>query len=252
MPVQHLTRISSIVLLPVALIALVTAASASAQRKTAAPAVGPLAVGTLFTRASNGTLGRHFCTGTVVDSPKGDVVVTAAHCITDQPPGSIAFVPGYHNGKVPIGVWVVEKVFVDSAWTTSLDPDHDFAFLVVSRSDSQSRLQALTGGMRLGSGEVPRRSASVTGYPSSSETAIACRNVLLRFSSTQLEFDCDGYTNGTSGSAVVVDADAATGLGTVVGVIGGYQQGGNTPSVSYAAAFNATTKALCQQALRAP
>ena len=247
-----LSTISSYLLLPVTLIALMTAASASAQRKTAAPAVGPLAVGTLFTLASNGTLGRHFCTGTVVDSPKGDVVVTAAHCVTDTMSGSIAFVPGYHNGKVPIGVWVVQKVFVDSAWTTSLDPDHDFAFLVVSRSRSQSRrLQALTGAMRVGSGVVSRPSASVIGYPSSLETAIACRNVLLRLSPTQLEFDCDGYTNGTSGSAVVVDADASTGLGTVVGVIGGYQQGGNTPSVSYAAAFNGTTKALYEQAVRA-
>jgi hypothetical protein len=80
---------------------------------------------------------------------------------------------------------------------------------------------------------------------------IACRNWLLELSSTQLEFDRDGYTNGTSGSALVVDPDPATGLGAVVGVIGGYQQGGNTPAVSYAAAFDQKTRSLDAQAVAA-
>jgi hypothetical protein len=46
----------------------------------------------------------------------------------------------------------------------------------------------------------------------------------------------------------VIDPDPKTRLGTVVGVIGGYQQGGLSSSVSYAAAFRATTLTLYQQA----
>ena len=45
--------------------------------------------------------------------------------------------------------------------------------------------------------------------------------------------------------------DPTTGLGTVVGVIGGYEQGGNTPSVSYAAAFGGTTRVLYAAAVAA-
>ena len=48
----------------------------------------------------------------------------------------------------------------------------------------------------------------------------------------QLEFDCDGYTDGTSGSPFLIGVDAATGDGTMIGVIGGYQQGGDLPDVS--------------------
>lgn len=38
--------------------------------------------------------------------------------------------------------------------------------------------------------------------------------------------------------------DPATGNGTVVGVIGGYQQGGDSPAVSYAAMFGQNVLSL--------
>ncbi|HET9971168.1 MAG TPA: trypsin-like serine protease [Streptosporangiaceae bacterium] len=72
------------------------------------PFSGEPAVGTLFTRAS-GQLGQHFCTASVVDSPAGDLVMTAAHCMTGAS-GAVAFVPGYNHGSTPYGVWTVTKV----------------------------------------------------------------------------------------------------------------------------------------------
>ena len=51
----------------------------------------------------------------------------------------------------------------------------------------------------------------------------------------QLEFDCPGYASGTSGSPLLARVDPRTVLGTVLGVIGGYQLGSLTSSVSYAA-----------------
>jgi hypothetical protein len=41
----------------------------------------------------------------------------------------------------------------------------------------------------------------------------------------------------------------ATGLGTVIGVIGGYEQGGDTPSVSYSARFGSSVRALYNKAV---
>src|SRR5215831_10507079 len=108
-------------------------------------------VGALFT-VSGGQLGRHFCTASVVDSPPGDLAITAAHCVSRMAPGQIAFVPGYRSGVAPYGVWLTSEVLSDSAWQASKDPDHDVAFLVVHRTGSGDRIQDLTGGEQLGIG----------------------------------------------------------------------------------------------------
>src|SRR6516162_6297864 len=63
---------------------------------------GTPAVGALFT-TSAGKLGRHFCTASVVNSPAGDLVITAAHCVSGT--SNVAFVPGYDRGATPYGVW---------------------------------------------------------------------------------------------------------------------------------------------------
>jgi V8-like Glu-specific endopeptidase len=228
---------------------LVAAASGAAAHVHASRIGVPTAVGALFTLTPAGALGSHFCTGSVVDSPNGNVIVTAAHCLTGRRVGSFAFVPGYHRGVAPLGVWTVERAYADRAWTASADPDHDFAFLVVAKRGARSTLEAQTGAERLGAGKAAGKKATVIGYPAASDRPIGCTNELLAFSATQVEFDCDGYTNGTSGSSLVVDADPRTGLGTVVGVIGGYEEGGDTPAVSYAAAFGASAQALYRAAI---
>jgi hypothetical protein len=106
------------------------------------------AVGALFHVTPAG-LGTHFCTASVVDSPHRDLVITAAHCIGDKTPGEIAFVPGYHDGVDPYGVWFVSRVVMDAQWRRSHNPDHDVAFLVMQQQDGSTGVQALTGGERL-------------------------------------------------------------------------------------------------------
>jgi hypothetical protein len=64
---------------------------------------GTPAVGALFT-TSAGRLGQHFCTASVVDSPAGDLVITAAHCVAGTS-GTIEFVPGTTAATSPTGVW---------------------------------------------------------------------------------------------------------------------------------------------------
>jgi hypothetical protein len=64
-----------------------------------------------------------------------------------------------------------------------------------------------------------------------------------------MEFDCDNYTDGTSGSPFLVGLDPATGDGTVIGVLGGYQQGGDSADVSYAATFGQNVQTLYDTAV---
>jgi V8-like Glu-specific endopeptidase len=206
-------------------------------------------IGALFRITHGGALtGGHFCTASVVDSPQGDLVMTAAHCVTGRGAGQFAFVPGFRDGHVPYGVWPVTRVTVDQAWATSADPDHDVAFLQVKKVGSDTSVQSVTGGERVGLSQPAGQFVRVTGYPDRRSAPITCENRVSAFSPTQLRFDCAGYTNGTSGSPLLADISPTTGLGTVIGVIGGYQQGGDTNSVSYAARLGASAAALYRAA----
>ncbi len=203
-------------------------------------------MGALFTMNS-GTLGTHFCTATVVHSPHGDLAVTAAHCVAGQT-GKIAFVPGYANGKAPLGVWLVTGTFTDKAWQSSQDPDHDVAFLRLSDSPRGVPVEDVTGAEHLGADTDRPALVQVVGYPNDADRPVLCANWEKLFSTTQLEFDCDGYTDGTSGGPFLADVSARNGQGTITAVIGGYEQGGDTPDVSYGAAFGPAVATLYRSA----
>jgi V8-like Glu-specific endopeptidase len=209
---------------------------------------GTPAVGALFT-TSAGQLGQHFCTASVVDSPDGDLAITAAHCVTGTS-GIIDFVPGYDNGQKPYGVWTVTKVYVDQAWSSSASQDDDFAFLRLSHAGFSTPVENVTGAERLATGTpASRQLVQVIGYPSATNQPVSCQNLLMEPMAGQLEFDCGGYPDGTSGGPFLSEVDQATGQGLVIGVIGGYQQGGNTPQVSYSAVLGPNAAALYQVAV---
>src|SRR5215475_3573709 len=186
---------------------------------------GVAAVGALFSENS-GRLGAHFCTATVVHSPHGDLAVTAAHCLSGTS-GPVAFVPGYANGQQPFGIWQVTRVYTDEAWQSAQDPDHDVAFLQVSAASDGSRLEDVTGAEQLGTGWAAPTLVQVVGYPNGADQPVLCANWAKSFGPTQLEFDCGGYTNGTSGGPFLAglsgasgasEASTASGQGTVIGV----------------------------------
>jgi V8-like Glu-specific endopeptidase len=213
-------------------------------------------VGALFSLSAGGQLQNHFCTASVVDSPSGNLIVTAAHCMQGQRPGHVAFIPGYTAGLAPYGLWTVTKVIEDQPWLASGDPDDDFAFLVVSPRGSKVPVQNRTGGEVVGVGQLPGRPVVVAGYPNLKNMPVACQHTVSAFSATQFEFDCDGFTDGTSGSPLLAQlapvasrAEHAAGAAVVIGVIGGYQQGGYTESVSYAARFSSSFANLYQTAV---
>lgn len=200
------------------------------------------AVGALFT-SSNGKLGSHFCTASVVDSPHGDLAVTAAHCVTSVS-GTIVFVPGYHSGGYPYGQWTVSKIYVDKAWAASASQNDDVAFLRLAQTGSDLPVEDVTGAEKLITGTPAKQLVEVIGYPDTSEQPVACRNWTTQPMSDQLEFDCGGYTDGTSGGPFLADVNAANGQGTVIGVIGGYEQGGLTPDISYSTEFSTNVSSL--------
>jgi V8-like Glu-specific endopeptidase len=215
----------------------------------AEPFGGTSTVGALFTTTASGGLGNHFCTASVVRSPQQDLAVTAAHCMQNVSAGAVDFVPGYHDGSAPYGIWPVTRAVVDQAWSSSASIDDDVAFLVINPARRGVTLQAVTGADRIAFGKLGRLPVQVIGYPDSQDQPLICHGRTRVPMPHQLEFDCGSYTEGTSGGPFLLNAAAGTGTETLVGVIGGYQQGGDLPQISYAAEFGPNVKRLYETAV---
>ena len=65
-----------------------------------------------------------------------------------------------------------------------------------------------------------------------------------------MEFYCHGFWTGTSGGPWIIGYNARNGTGTVFGVIGGYELGGDYEWASYSAYFGSAARTLYQQVER--
>ncbi|MEU7148184.1 trypsin-like serine protease [Streptomyces sp. NPDC045470] len=205
-------------------------------------------VGALFEKDDSGD---HFCTASVVQSPGRNMLITAAHCAFDvetgEPVNDLVFAPDYRDGKEPTGLWKVEKVVVDERWAKSQDEDMDVAFLVLGSKDGK-QIQDVLGGNTLGIDPGFDNDVKITGYPTSSETPISCHNRATKFSDTQMRVRCTDFAGGTSGSPWLADYDPKSHTGTVIGVLGGHQGGGDEDDISYAAYFGDAVADLYERA----
>lgn len=216
---------------------------------TAVPFGGVPTIGALFYRTGSRA---HFCTASVVDSRGENLVMTAAHCVYASGYSvNLEFVPGYHDGRRPYGTWLIQAVVVAKGWRQRHDPDLDFAFLtVVPASGSGRSIQRVTGGLRLGINRGYAHLIKVIGYNDvGPETAdpVRCATASFEFRADQMEFYCFGYRDGTSGGPWVLGF-TSRGAGTLFGVIGGYEAGGDYNWASYSAAFGASALSLYRQA----
>lgn len=120
------------------------------------------ALPTIATLFDSATATTHFCTASVVDSPRGNVLITAGHCIRGSARGwTVA--PGFHNGITPYGRWRVTGVYMDPGWIAKQDSRRDYAFLTVAPRLIDGRwteIQSVTGANRLGS--LPRSGERIT------------------------------------------------------------------------------------------
>ncbi|MGW4378648.1 trypsin-like serine peptidase [Kitasatospora sp. NPDC004531] len=206
-----------------------------APADTASNRIGPLFV--------DDTDGMRACTAAVVRSRGRNLVITAAHCAAPHgvPLDDLVFAPGYRDQRAPYGSWPVSEVLVDPRWGPDENEGYDVAFLLLDALNGR-QVEDQVGGYSLATGQGVGLKVTVTGYPNSSTSPITCQGRTTSRSSTQQRFDCSGFTDGTSGSPWVTEQSQ------VVGVIGGYQQGGNSPDVSYSVAFGDRLAALYRQA----
>ena len=211
------------------------------------PQVGALFGSAVYTGAG----AAHFCTGSVIDSPHGDLVLTAAHCVYNASKhtynhASLTFAPGYDNGPDAYlgGVWNVTAVDVAPGYLASGDEEQDYAILVIAPQNGL-QIQDVTGGLRLAAAHLPEPVSPVgyndLQYDAAGNQAIACHTQAFEETDDGLpwaRFNCPNYQDGTSGGPWIAPG------GRVIGVIGGYEQGGDTPDYSYSALFGADTLAF--------
>ncbi len=196
-------------------------------------------VGALFD-SSNGQPTTHFATAFVVASKHGNMLMSAAHVLNGRNASSIIFAPGYADGQIPHNLWHVRKAYTDSAWQADQNIDDDFCFLKVG-ADVQGRagsLDLLTDGHP--------QACDIIGYPDGLISPVQATVQAAWYTpGHQLKFTCNGFPDGTSGSPWIINRNSAYGL------IGGYQQGGATPSVSYSPYFGANVRNLYNTASEA-
>ncbi|GGT33037.1 trypsin-like serine peptidase [Streptomyces purpureus] len=217
--------------------------------RAAAPGVGLPSVGVLADEDG------HWCTASVVDSPRGDVVATAAHCVfTDGAYAEdFSFVPGYRGadpGTRPYGSWKVRAVQVDDGWRDDGDDAVDYAFLTLEPDERGRSVQQVVGGAEADWASPAHRRVTVVGYPNEdhnpSGTPVSCTTDTSPDPELDgsMRMECAGFWDGTSGSPWLADYRDARHPGRLIGVL----SGGETDTESTAVVFDARARELYEKA----
>jgi hypothetical protein len=225
--------------------AAVEQAASAAPRATIAAHVPPTAdsvppdprVGAVFLGAGS----MHTCTGGVLHSAPGDLIITAAHCLADGV--DTTFVAGLKDNAAPQDVWHVDAVYLDPRWVKNQDPLADFAIARVSRDTGGSVEAQAGGGLKLGVAPKPGTVITVAGYGMGvGGGPIGCRTATAPSTKGFPAFDCAELVDGLSG-APWIDGS------TVAGVIGGLNGGGCADeSISYSPPFDDAVEKLLARA----
>lgn len=220
----------------------------AATRHSAKSFRGTPTVGALFLPGLYPSL--HTCTASVVRTRAGDVIMTAAHCVSGNGVG-YRFAPGYRDGATPYGVWSVTAAYGDPAWISKQNPHRDWAFLTVADRTVHGRqrsLQSITGAHRLGATATRGSRVTVVGYGlGRNDKPIRCAATVYLHAGYPA-FNCGGFVGGTSGSPWLRRTRSGR---VVVGDIGGLHQGGCTPSTSYSPPLGTRAHHALRRAARA-
>ena len=196
------------------------------------------------------------CTASVINGGQGPnqslLIMTAAHCIDGVFSGfpyavtDMSFAPKWNNGNLPYGSWQVQTAFVLSNWLDCpvavfdchTDPQYDFGIILLKPLNGNS-IANVTGANGFNTDQPASVSnVSIVGYPTSAEeplinvtntTTVTESGESFRTGSTP------GFTVGCSGSPWFSSFNASEQVGTLLGEIGGFEEGGpnsGTPSYS--------------------
>ncbi|MUL67210.1 trypsin [Mycobacterium sp. CBMA 234] len=186
----------------------------------------------------------HTCSGAVLDSLSGNLIITAAHCLDSA--YDETFAPGYRGVGLPGDFWHIDAVYLDPRWVRHQDPAADFAIARVSHggpATTDTLEHRVGGGFVLGAAPGPDVPITVTGYPQGDGgVQVSCSGPTSRPERGFPSVRCAGLVDGTSGSPWVSATE-------VRGVVGGLQGGGcSSNELSYSSPFDMQIRVLFERA----
>ena len=197
----------------------------------------------------------HHCSASIVASPKGNVIVTAAHCVAGK--HTVFFTPGYHDGQAPYGTWQSAATYIDPGWDTSHDIDgagspYDYAFVVLQPRNGKNVAEVTGAALTLKTDATLPAAMQVVGYPSTGnakykDKPYLCDSTVEKDGQYWETLQCTGIPGGFSGGPWIVGGK------DLIGVIGG--KGQNLPDTdprNYSVRFDSRVKALYDKAVAAP
>ncbi|HET7573738.1 MAG TPA: hypothetical protein VFJ99_01345 [Solirubrobacterales bacterium] len=128
-----------------------------------------------------------FCSGTAINSPSRQLVLTAGHCVNSGAVGTrhatwsryLEFVPAYTGGAAPFGAFVAERgsARAPSRWTKGGNPDYDLGAFLVHRNAAGENLADAVGGGDTVVLDLSRQQRFWTfGYPGGARRMQTCKS----------------------------------------------------------------------------
>ncbi len=118
------------------------------------------------------------CSGSVIDSPAGDVVLTAGHCVIEPETGvvaeSVIFIPGYRETVEPYGDFAASSFVTTPEWSSTAgtaDPYEagDLALLVLApNAETGESVEATVGALSIAFEQSREQTYTQWGYPGES------------------------------------------------------------------------------------
>ncbi|KAG6001204.1 hypothetical protein E4U21_004625 [Claviceps maximensis] len=206
-------------------------------------------VGVLYDKS----LPKHYCTASVVDSPTGNIILTAAHCLSTDGT-EIHFAPGYNNGKTPYGTYPVLAIYIQPGWNQKYDERLDFAFMRLGKGQFKGKMvnvqEATGGGNRLVTTAGYDQTVEIVGYAFGEQRARHCSSGTYEAKSGQMGIECGPLQSGTSGAPWIANYNPTTKRGDVIGDIGGWHTGGCDDYETFSCRFSQATRDLFNRAVR--
>lgn len=119
--------------------------------------------GRLFGRLKR--IGDYSCSGTVVDTANGKVILTAGHCVFEPRLGRFAselvFVPSYTDQTAPYGIWSWQSAATTRQWALRANTNFDYATIKLGGTP----IESVVGARRLKTNVKRRQGYGAFGYP---------------------------------------------------------------------------------------
>jgi V8-like Glu-specific endopeptidase len=131
-----------------------------------------------------------FCSGTAINSPTRQLVLTAGHCVATGPrrdgpnimSNYMEFVPAYTGGLAPFGAFVAQRgqIFALKPWKKQGNPDFDMgAFLTHPNAEGVNVADAVGGGATIVTDLQRQQQFQTFGYPGETKEMQGCRSAYI-------------------------------------------------------------------------